>query len=56
MLSPQLHSVTTALGNTFWSKDGLVTQLAPGRLALVQRLGAQIDPQGTLVATERVAA
>jgi len=43
-------------GNTFWSKDGVVTQLAPGRLAVVQRLGAHIDPNGTLVATERVAA
>jgi uncharacterized membrane protein len=43
-------------GNTFWSKDGLVTQLAPGRLALVERLGARIDPHGTPVATERLAA
>jgi uncharacterized membrane protein len=43
-------------GNTFWSKDGLLTQLAPGRLALVERLGARIDSHGALVATERLAA
>jgi len=43
-------------GNTFWSKDGVTTQLAPGRLAVVQRIGARIDPEKTLVATERVAA
>jgi uncharacterized membrane protein len=43
-------------GNTCWSKDGPTVRVAPGRLALVRHWGEQIDPQATLVATERVAA
>lgn len=43
-------------GNTCWSKDGPTVRVAPGRLALVRHWGEQIEPQATLVATERVAA
>ncbi len=43
-------------GNTFWSKETLAIDLWPGRLALVQRFGEQIDPHGSLFATQRVGA
>jgi hypothetical protein len=43
-------------GNTFWSKDTLTINLWPGRLGLVSRFGEQIDPHGSLFATQRVAA
>ena len=43
-------------GNAFWSKDTLTINLWPGRLGLVQRFGEQIDPHGSLFATQRVAA
>jgi uncharacterized membrane protein len=58
MLGVAVAGMTLSIycGNTFWSKDGVVTQLTPGRLAVVKRLGARIDPNGTLVATERLAA
>jgi hypothetical protein len=43
-------------GSTFWSKDTLTIKLWPGRLGLVSRFGEQIDPHGSLFATQRVAA
>jgi uncharacterized membrane protein len=43
-------------GNTFWSKETLAINLWPGRLALVQRFGEQINPRGSLFATQRVGA
>jgi hypothetical protein len=44
------------LGNAFWSKSTIPIDLHPGRLAMVRRFSAQIDSQGTLFATQRVAA
>ena len=43
-------------GNTFWSRDTLTINLWPGRLGLVSRFGEQINPHGSLFATQRVAA
>jgi uncharacterized membrane protein len=39
-----------------WSKATLTIQRSPGRLDLVRRFGAHIDPQTSLFATQRIAA
>lgn len=44
------------LGALPWSKETLATQRMPGRPDLVGRFRSQIDPQGSLFATQRVAA
>jgi hypothetical protein len=49
-------SVSVFLGAQPWSKDTLGVHRSPGRLDLVDRFRTQIDPQGSLFATQRVAA
>jgi uncharacterized membrane protein len=44
------------LGNVFWSKDTLAITTWPGRIDLVRRFSTQIDPRGSLFATQRAAA
>ena len=47
---------STFLGAQPWSKPTLTVYESPGRLDLVRRFGEQIDPRGTLLATQRAAA
>jgi uncharacterized membrane protein len=44
------------LGALPWSKETLAVQRSPGRLELVKPLRGQIDPRGSLFATQRIAA
>jgi hypothetical protein len=44
------------LGALPWSKETLAVRRSPGRLELVNRLRGQIDPRGSLFATQRIAA
>ncbi len=44
------------LGNTFWSKMTVPIRIFPGRLAIVETIKQQIDPNRSLFATKRVAA
>ncbi len=48
--------ISIFLGNMPYSKDTLPIKTWPGRLDLVRRFGAQIDPHGTLFTTARVGA
>ena len=49
-------AVSVFLGAQPWSKDSLAVHLSPGRLDLVERVRPNIDPGGSLFATQRVAA
>ena len=48
--------VSLFLGALPWSKTTLAVHQAPARFDLMRRLGSQIDPHGSLFATQRVAA
>ncbi len=51
-------SVTLSIftGNTFWSKETIPTRLCPGRLGVVRQVARDVDLNGSLFATQRVAA
>lgn len=49
-------AISLFLGALPWSKKSLAVYRAPGRLELARRVRSQIDSQGSLFATQRVAA
>ena len=49
-------AVSLFLGAQPWSKSTATIDLSPGRLGMVERLRPEINPRGSLFATQRVAA
>jgi uncharacterized membrane protein len=47
---------TLFLGNNFWSKQTIPLRLWPGRLSLIRDFRRDINPNGSLFATQRLAA